>query len=61
VEIVVQVNGRIKGRVQVEVGLGKEDLAERVLSDPKIAKLLEGQHIIKKIVVPDKLVNVVVG
>ncbi len=61
VEIVMQVNGRVKGKVLVETGLEKEELAERVLSDPKIAKLLDGQRIIKKIVVPDKLVNVVVG
>ncbi len=61
VEVVMQVNGRVKGRLQVEVGLSQQDLAERVLSDPKIAKLLEGQRVVKKIVVPDKLVNVVVG
>jgi leucyl-tRNA synthetase len=60
VEIVVQVNGRVKGRVLVEAGLEIEDMAERVLSDPKIAKLLDGQRIVKKITVPDKLVNVVV-
>ena len=39
----------------------KEELAERVLADPKIAKLLDGQRVVKRIVVPDKLVNVVVG
>jgi len=61
VEIVVQVNGRVKTRMLVAVGLGKEELAERVLSDPKIPSLLEGQRIVKKIVVPDKLVNLVVG
>jgi len=58
---VVQVNGRVKGRVPVEAGLDIEEMAERVLSDPKIAKLLDGQRIVKRIVVPDKLVNVVVG
>jgi leucyl-tRNA synthetase len=61
VEVVVQVNGRVKGRVPVEAGLDLEELAERVLSDPKIAKLLDGQRVVKRIVVPDKLVNVVVG
>ena len=60
VEIVLQVNGRVKGRVRVEAGLDREELAERVLADPKIAKLLDGQRVVKKIVVPDKLVNVVV-
>ncbi|MGH9679316.1 MAG: leucine--tRNA ligase [Candidatus Acidiferrales bacterium] len=61
VEIVVQVNGRVKGRVSVDAGLGQEELAARALADPKIAKALEGQRVVKKIVVPDKLVNVVVG
>jgi leucyl-tRNA synthetase len=61
VVVVVQVNGRVKGKVSVEAGLDKAELEKRVLSDPKIAKLLEGKRIIKVIVVPDKLVNVVVG
>jgi leucyl-tRNA synthetase len=60
VEIVVQFNGRVKGRVLVEAGLDQEALADRVLSDPKIAQLLNGQRIVKRIVVPDKLVNLVV-
>ena len=61
VEIVVQVNGRVKGKVSVEAGLDKAELEKKGLGDPKIAKLLEGQRVVKVIVVPDKLVNVVVG
>jgi leucyl-tRNA synthetase len=61
VEIVVQVNGRVKGKVSVEAGLEKSDLEKRALSDPKIAKLLGGQRVVKVITVSDKLVNVVVG
>jgi leucyl-tRNA synthetase len=61
VEIVVQVNGRVKARMQVGAGLDKEALQKRVLSDPKTAQLLNGQRVIKVIVVPDKLVNIVVG
>jgi leucyl-tRNA synthetase len=61
VEVVVQINGRVRGKVQVESGMGEEELAERVFSDPKIAKLLDGQRVVKRVVVPDKLVNVVVG
>ncbi len=47
VEIVVQVNGRVRGKVSVEAGLDKVELEKRVLSDPKIAKLLDGQRIVK--------------
>jgi leucyl-tRNA synthetase len=61
VEVVVQVNGRVRGKVQVESGMGEEELKKQVLSDAKIAKLMDGQRVVKIIVVPDKLVNVVVG
>jgi leucyl-tRNA synthetase len=61
VEIVVQVKGRVKGKVSVAAGLDKDELKKQVMSDSKIAKLLDGQRIIKVIVVPDKLVNVVTG
>ena len=60
-EIPVQVNGRVKGRVLVEARLSKDDLVKRVLADPKIAQLLNGQRVIRVIAVPDKLVNLVVG
>jgi leucyl-tRNA synthetase len=61
VEIVVQMNGRVKGRMLVDAGLGKDALQKRVLNDPKIAQLLNGQRVVKVIVVPDKLVNLVVA
>ena len=60
VEVVVQINGRVRGRVQVESGLGEDDLLQRILADPKIAQLFDGQRVVKRIVVPDKLVNLVV-
>jgi leucyl-tRNA synthetase len=61
VEIVVQLNGRVKGRMLVEAGLDKAALEQRALRDPKIAQLWNGQRIVKVIVVPDKLVNLVVA
>jgi leucyl-tRNA synthetase len=61
VEVPVQINGRVRGKIQVESGLCEEELKKRALSEPKIAKLLDGLRVIKVIVVPDKLVNVVVG
>jgi leucyl-tRNA synthetase len=61
VEIVVQMNGRVKERMLVPAGLDKEALQKRVLSDSKIAQLLNGRRVVKVIVVPDKLVNLVVG
>jgi leucyl-tRNA synthetase len=61
VEVVVQINGRVRGKVQVESGMGEEELKKLVLADPKVTKLLDGLRIVKVVVVPDKLVNVVVG
>jgi len=61
VEIVVQLNGRVRGKISVEAGLSKEELEKRTLADPKIAQLLEGKRVVKVIVVPDKLVNIVVS
>ena len=61
VEIVVQVNGRVKSKMLVESGLDKTGLEARVLADSRTAQLLNGQRVIKVIVVPDKLVNIVVG
>jgi leucyl-tRNA synthetase len=59
-EIPVQMNGRVKGRVTVEAGLSQEELGKRALADPKIKQLLNGQRVIKIIAVPNKLVNLVV-
>jgi leucyl-tRNA synthetase len=61
VEIVVQINGRVRTKVLVESGLGEEELLERVQPDPHVAQLLKGQQIVKRIVVPNKLVNFVLG
>jgi leucyl-tRNA synthetase len=61
VEIVVQINGRVRGKIQCEPGLDEDELAERVFTDPRISQLLAGQKISKRIVVRDKLVNVVLG
>jgi len=61
VEIVVQINGRVRTKVLVESELGEEELLERVQPDPHVAQLLKGQHIVKRVVVPNKLVNFVLG
>jgi leucyl-tRNA synthetase len=61
VEIVVQVNGRVKWKMLVEAGLDKESLGRHVLADPKVAQLLNGQRVAKMVAVPDKLVNLVLA
>jgi len=61
VEVVIQINGRVRGKIQVEAGLGANELSERALADPRIAQLIAGQRVVKKIIVPNKLVNIVMG
>ncbi|NLP37377.1 MAG: leucine--tRNA ligase [Firmicutes bacterium] len=60
VEIVVQINGKVRGRLHVPVGLDKDAVQKLVLEEGQIARHLEGKEIVKVISVPDKLVNLVV-
>jgi leucyl-tRNA synthetase len=60
-EVVVQVNGKVRGRIAVEDGLSEDEVVARALADPKIASFVNGKRVLKKIVVPNKLVNLVVG
>ena len=59
VEIVVQVNGRVRGRLRVSAGLGEEEVIAQALADPSVAAHIQGKRVVKRIVVPDKLVNLV--
>ncbi len=61
VEIVVQVGGKLRGKLSVPRDAGKEALETAALADPNVAKHIEGKTVRKIIVVPGKLVNVVVG
>jgi leucyl-tRNA synthetase len=60
-ELVVQVNGRVRDRFEVETGLGEDELVALALASERVRALVDGKQLRKTIVVPDKLVNVVVG
>jgi leucyl-tRNA synthetase len=60
IEIPVQVNGKLRSLIVVPVDAPKEILQEHALADEKIRALLAGKQIVKVIVVPSKLVNIVV-
>ena len=60
VEIIIQLNGKVRGKIVAEVGLSEESLAALAIAEPRVAQWLEGKQVIKRIVVPDKLVNLVV-
>jgi len=59
IEVVLQVNGKVRGRLTVPLGTPKEELERRGISDSRVRQYAGGKQIIKVIVVPDKLVNVV--
>jgi leucyl-tRNA synthetase len=61
VEIPVQVNGRLRGKVKVPVGTGSEEVEKLAQADAVISPHLAGKAIVKRIFVPDKLLNLVVG
>ena len=60
VEIGVQVNGKFRGTVSVPSAASKEEIAAIVRADSKIAALIEGKTIVKEIVVPGKIANIIV-
>ncbi len=59
-EIVLQVNGKVRGHITVPFGSDKATVEKLALSDPKVQPFLEGKQVVKVIVVPDKLVNIAV-
>ena len=60
VTLIVQVNGKIKDKLEVSQGLSNDELEKLAKSAPKTAEFIEGKTIVKVIVVPNKLVNIVV-
>ena len=59
-ELVVQVNGRVRDRIEVPSDLPEEELIERAKASPRVQSYLDGGEIRQTIVVPRKLVNIVV-
>jgi leucyl-tRNA synthetase len=59
-ELVVQVNGRVRGRVEVPVDLPEDELVARAKELPRVSSYLNGKEVRKTVVVPGRLVNLVV-
>ena len=59
VEIVVQINGKLRARMQVAADISKDDAIAAAKADAKIAAEIDGKRILKEIYVPGKLVNIV--
>ena len=61
ITVVVQVNGKLRGKVEVPAGASREDLEKAALAERSIQNHIAGKTVRKVIVVPGKLVNVVAG
>jgi leucyl-tRNA synthetase len=61
VEIVVQVNGRVRGKLKVAAGMTEEQVVPQAKAEPGVAAHLDGKRVVKTIFVADKLVNLVVS
>ena len=60
IEVPVQINGKVKARINVAADADQEAVFEVVLADAKIAELTSGKNVVKKIYVPGRMVNLVV-
>jgi leucyl-tRNA synthetase len=60
VEIVVQVNGKVRSRLGVPADTGEKRLEELALADPDVQRHMGGKEVVKTIIVKNKLVNFVV-
>ena len=59
-ELVVQVNGKLRGKISVAADASKEQIIELSLADANVQRFIDGKTIRKTIVVPGRLVNIVV-
>jgi len=60
VEIIVQVNGKVRNKINAPVGIDQEAMKDLALNDEKIKEFIEDKDVVKVIAIPSKLVNIVV-
>jgi leucyl-tRNA synthetase len=60
ITVVFQINGKVRGKVNVSAGIGEEEMKEAALADEKVKEHISGKEILKVICIPQKLVNIVV-
>lgn len=60
VEVIVQVNGKLRAKISMDANISKEDMEKVALENDKVKAAIEGKNIVKVIAVPKKLINIVV-
>jgi len=58
-EVIIQINGRLRGKILVEDGMSDDETVEKALRDERINVLIGGKPVAKTVVVPKKLINIV--
>jgi leucyl-tRNA synthetase len=58
--IVIQVNGKVRDRIEIEASLSEDEIKRLALERPNVQRHLDGRQVVKEVVVPGKLVNFVV-
>ena len=60
ITFILQINGKIRDKVEITVDTPKDELEKIALNNEKIKQALEGKTVVKTIVVPNKLINIVI-
>jgi leucyl-tRNA synthetase len=61
IEVVLQINGKVRGKIELPAGASREDLERAALANDQVNRHLEGKQVRKVIVVPGRLVNIAAG
>ncbi|WP_297134441.1 leucine--tRNA ligase [Terrisporobacter sp.] len=60
VEVIVQINGKLRAKISMDANISKEDMEKVALENDKVKVAIEGKNVVKVIAVPKKLINIVV-
>ena len=61
IEVVLQINGKVRGKIELPAEASRDDLERAALADPQVIRHLEGKQVRKVVVVPGRLVNIAAG
>ena len=59
-QIIIQVNGKLRSRIEVPASASKDEIESAAISDENVKRFTDGKQVVKVIVVPGKLVNIVI-
>ncbi len=60
VTVIIQVNGKLRGKVEAKKGSDEKDIFDKAIKDENIRKFIDGKDVLKKIYIQDKILNIVV-